>query len=256
MGPCTTSAWIWRHLPELHAATRPLYGEQKNLIVWSKTNPAQGSLYRSQHELIALYKVGTASHTNNVELGRHGRNRSNVWTYSGVNTFKGAGDLALHPTVKPVALVVDAIKDVTRRGAIVLDPFSRQRYDLAGCGEDGTRGAGARTRPGLCRCRYPALAGLHGTGRHSRRYGRDLGRGPVGSYGPCPARGGCVMADATNSAMIKPKRRTGYEVGYGKPPADHRFRKGHSGNPRGRPRGKSVPLGRRDLLDAFTQAAA
>ncbi len=64
-----------------HSKTRPLYGEQKNLIVWSKTNPRQGSLYRSQHELIALYKVGTASHTNNVELGRHGRNRSNVWTY-------------------------------------------------------------------------------------------------------------------------------------------------------------------------------
>ncbi|KQT13070.1 DNA methylase N-4 [Methylobacterium sp. Leaf399] len=114
----------WRHLPELHGATCGLYSEQKNLIVWSKTNPGQGSLYRSQHELIALYKVGTASHTNNVELGRHGRNRSNVWSYSGVNTFKGAGDLALHPTVKPVALVVDAIKDVTRRGAIVLDPFS------------------------------------------------------------------------------------------------------------------------------------
>ncbi|WP_244483671.1 DNA methyltransferase [Methylobacterium sp. Leaf91] len=134
--------------------------------MWSKTNPGQGSLYRSQHELIALYKVGTASHTNNVELGRHGRNRSNVWTYSGANTFKGAGDLALHPTVKPVALVVDAIKDVTRRGAIVLDPFSGSGTTLLAAEKTGTRsmsmslsGAGrpsraatpfstARTRPG------------------------------------------------------------------------------------------------------------
>jgi DNA modification methylase len=115
----------WRHQPELHDAGKAVYGTQLNLIVWKKNNAGQGSFYRSQHELIYLFKKGTASHTNNIQLGRHGRNRSNVWEYPGVNSF-GAGrleTLALHPTVKPVALISDAMRDCSRRGDIILDPF-------------------------------------------------------------------------------------------------------------------------------------
>jgi DNA modification methylase len=115
----------WRHIGELLTAGRTVYGSPKNVIVWVKNNGGQGSLYRSQHELIGLFKVGDGEHVNNIELGRFGRNRSNVWTYAGVNTFKAGRQLELdiHPTVKPVALVADAIKDVTGRNAIVLDPF-------------------------------------------------------------------------------------------------------------------------------------
>ena len=84
-----------------------------------------GSLYRSKHELVFVYRVGTAPHLNMVELGRHGRNRSNVWEYASVNSLRGnrREDLALHPTVKPTGLVADAIMDVTRRGDLVLDLF-------------------------------------------------------------------------------------------------------------------------------------
>jgi DNA modification methylase len=93
-------------------------------VVWKKSNGGMGTFYRSQHELVFVYKVGTAPHTNTFGLGDTGRYRTNVWDYPGVNSF-GANqkDLALHPTVKPVALVVDAIKDVTKRGDIVLDGF-------------------------------------------------------------------------------------------------------------------------------------
>jgi DNA modification methylase len=115
----------WRHLGELHAAGEEIFGLLQNLVVWNKTNAGQGSFYRSQHELIFVYKNGDAPHLNNIELGRHGRNRSNVWTYAGVNTFrKGRLDeLLIHPTMKPIALVADAIKDCSRRGEIILDPF-------------------------------------------------------------------------------------------------------------------------------------
>lgn len=97
----------------------------KNLVVWNKTNAGQGSFYRSQHELIFVFKNGDDAHTNNFELGQHGRNRSNVWTYPGVNAFRAGrlDELSLHPTVKPVALVADAMRDCSRRGDIVLDPF-------------------------------------------------------------------------------------------------------------------------------------
>ena len=97
-----------------------------NLVVWNKTNAGQGSFYRSQHELIGVFRVGEHPHKNNVELGRFGRNRTNVWTYPGVNTF-GRGRmeaLAAHPTVKPVALVGDALLDCTSRGDVVLDQCS------------------------------------------------------------------------------------------------------------------------------------
>ena len=115
----------WRHIGELLEAAGTVYGETLNLAVWVKTNAGQGSFYRSQHELVGVFRVGNAAHLNNVELGRHGRSRSNVWHYAGVNTFRAGrlDDLTSHPTVKPVALVADAIKDVTRRRDIVLDTF-------------------------------------------------------------------------------------------------------------------------------------
>lgn len=102
-------------MPEILAAGAAAYGELKNLCVWAKSNGGMGSLYRSRHELVFVFKSGTGSHINNVELGRHGRYRTNVWAYPEVNAF-GAGreDLALHPTVKPVALAADAILDCSR----------------------------------------------------------------------------------------------------------------------------------------------
>lgn len=115
----------WRHIAETITVGKGVYGELKNLIVWVKTNAGQGSFYRSQHELICAFKNGEAPHLNNIEQGKHGRARSNVWTYAGVNTFRKERlqDLSVHPTVKPLALVTDAIKDCTRRGDIILDPF-------------------------------------------------------------------------------------------------------------------------------------
>jgi DNA modification methylase len=115
----------WRHISELIEAGRDLYGDLLNLIVWVKSNAGQGSFYRSQHEFIGVFRVGEEPHRNNIELGRFGRNRSNVWIYAGVNTFgKGRMEaLAAHPTVKPVALVADALLDCTARGDVVLDQF-------------------------------------------------------------------------------------------------------------------------------------
>ena len=116
----------WRHIDDLIEAGRLIYDEMLNLIVWAKTNAGQGSLYRSQHELIGVFRVSGGKHRNNVELGRFGRNRSNVWHYAGANVFGGDRDknLASHPTVKPVPLVADALLDCTARGDIVLDQFS------------------------------------------------------------------------------------------------------------------------------------
>jgi DNA modification methylase len=97
-----------------------------NLVVWNKSNAGQGSFYRSQHELIGVFRSGGRPHRNNVELGRFGRNRSNLWTYAGANTFgkDRMKSLAMHPTVKPTALVADALLDCTARGDIVLDQFA------------------------------------------------------------------------------------------------------------------------------------
>jgi DNA modification methylase len=115
----------WRHMWEMLTAGRNVYNELKNLCVWNKTNAGMGSFYRSKHELVFVWKSGTASHTNNFELGQFGRNRTNVWDYAGVNTMRAGRleELAMHPTVKPVALVSDALKDCSRHGGLVLDPF-------------------------------------------------------------------------------------------------------------------------------------
>jgi DNA modification methylase len=115
----------WRHVEELFVAGREVYGAAINLCVWNKTNAGQRSFYRSRHELVGVFRVGDTGNQNNIELGCHGRNRSNVWTYPGVNSF-GAGRaeaLASHPTAKPVALVADALLDCTSRNDLVLDSF-------------------------------------------------------------------------------------------------------------------------------------
>jgi DNA modification methylase len=115
----------WRHLPELLNAALPKYAEWKNLLVWNKTNAGQGSFYRSKHELIAVFKKGRAAHINNFGLGAKGRYRANVLDYPSVNSLHPAraGDLSLHPTVKPVALVADLMRDCSHRNGIILDAF-------------------------------------------------------------------------------------------------------------------------------------
>jgi DNA modification methylase len=108
-----------------------------------------GSLYRSKHELVLVFKAGTKSHTNNVELGRHGRNRTNVWEYAGVNTFRTGrlDELTMHPTVKQVALIADAIKDASKRTNVVLDPFCGSGSTLIAAEKTGRRGYGIEIDP-------------------------------------------------------------------------------------------------------------
>jgi DNA modification methylase len=117
----------WRHIHEMSIAGRRAYDSLANLCVWTKTNAGMGSLYRSQHELVFVFKKGTAPHRNDVQLGKYGRSRTNSWTYPGANSFGRGGEegdlLALHPTVKPVALIADVLLDASARGDLVLDPF-------------------------------------------------------------------------------------------------------------------------------------
>jgi DNA modification methylase len=131
----------WRHMGELLVAGEAVFSELKNLCVWNKTNGGMGSFYRSKHELVLVFKVGRAPHTNTFGLGDTGRYRTNVWDYAGVNTLRSgrAEELALHPTVKPVALVADAIKDCSRRGELVLDPFAGSGTTLIAAEKTGRR---------------------------------------------------------------------------------------------------------------------
>ena len=122
----------WRHVEEISRAGH-VYDEFKNICVWNKTNAGMGSLYRSKHEFIFVYKNGEGKHINNIELGSKGRYRTNVWDYAGVNTFKNTNLLKLHPTVKPVELIWDAILDVSKRGDIVLDSFLGSGSTLIAC---------------------------------------------------------------------------------------------------------------------------
>ena len=139
----------WRHNGEVLQAASTIYSEQKNLCVWSKTNAGTGSLYRSQHELIFVFKNGTAAHVNNVKLGRFGRNRTNVWSYPGANSFGKQRDaeIAMHPTAKPVALVADAILDCSRRGDIILDAFAGVGTTLIAAEQTGRHGYGIEIDP-------------------------------------------------------------------------------------------------------------
>ena len=140
----------WRHMDDVTSVGHTVYGELLNLCVWNKSNAGMGSLYRSKHELMFVFRVGAAPHFNAVELGRHGRNRTNVWDYASVNSLAGSRreDLALHPTVKPTALVADAIQDVTRRGELVLDTFLGSGTTLIAAERTGRRFRGLDIDPG------------------------------------------------------------------------------------------------------------
>jgi DNA modification methylase len=140
-------------MTELLAAGREADADLQNLCVWVKDNGGMGSLYRSQHELVFVFKTGSGPHRNNVQLGRFGRNRSNVWRYPGVNSFSRKTEegnllvLALHPTVKPVALVADAILDCTARGDVVLDGFLGSGTTVIAAERTGRRGFGTEFDP-------------------------------------------------------------------------------------------------------------
>lgn len=142
----------WRHLFELTVAGRNNGLELKNLIVWAKDNAGMGSFYRSKHELCFVFKNGEGPHVNTFELGQHGRYRTNVWEYAGVNTFRSgrADDLAMHPTVKPTAMMADAIRDVTKRGAVVLDPFAGSGTTLIAAEKTGRLACAIECDPHYC----------------------------------------------------------------------------------------------------------
>ncbi|MGY4615465.1 DNA modification methylase [Bradyrhizobium sp. USDA 4472] len=131
----------WRHTPDLLAAGAAVFSELKNICVWNKSNAGMGSLYRSQHEFIFVYKFGTAPHINNIALGRHGRNRTNVWNYVSQSALSGTAKskLALHPTVKPVAMVADAIRDCSKPRDIILDPFGGAGTTMIAAEKTGRR---------------------------------------------------------------------------------------------------------------------
>ena len=128
------------------------YSELKNLIVWVKDNGGMGAFYRSRHELIFAFKNGLLPHINSFELGQHGRYRTNVWQYRGVNTLKSGrlDELAMHPTVKPVAMIADAIKDVSRRGSVVLDLFGGSGSTLVAAHKTGRRARLCELDPLYC----------------------------------------------------------------------------------------------------------
>jgi len=206
----------WRHIEELMAAGRGVYGELKNLCVWVKDNAGMGSLYRSQHELVFVFKQGRDAHRNNAQLGQFGRNRSNVWRYPGANSFARCGEegnlSTLHPTVKPVAMIADAILDCSARGEVVLDAFLGSGTTVMAADRTGRRCYGLELDPACVDTivrRWQALIG--GSARHaaSGRSFDDLAR----------------EAEAANAA----EKQRDYEVGYRKPPGHTRFTKGRSG---------------------------
>ncbi len=140
----------WRHVEEMMKAGRAVYSDLKNICIWSKDNAGMGSFYRSQHELVFVWKVGTAPHLNTVELGKNGRYRTNIWNYRGATKTGADAELAMHPTVKPVTMIMDAIKDTSRRGEIVLDPFGGSGSTLIAAERTRRHARLIEYEPGYC----------------------------------------------------------------------------------------------------------
>lgn len=155
----------WRHLPEIIEAGQSTYSAMLNMCIWVKNQAGMGSLYRSQHELAMIYKNGTASHQNNVQLGRFGRYRTNVWQYGGIQTMRHGeeGDLlAMHPTVKPTQMIADAILDCSKRHDIILDPFLGSGTTLLACERVRRRCYGMELAPNYVDtaiCRWQIMTG-------------------------------------------------------------------------------------------------
>jgi DNA modification methylase len=142
----------WRHLSEILVAGRKVFSELKNVCVWVNPNGGTGTFYRSRHQLVFIWKHGKSSHRNTFELGQYGRFRTNVWEYAGVNSFKTdrLNELEMHPTVKPVAMIADAIKDCSRRGDLILDPFSGSGTTIAAAQRTGRRARAIEIDPNYC----------------------------------------------------------------------------------------------------------
>lgn len=185
----------WRHLTEVMAAGKAVYSELKNVCVWNKDNGGMGSFYRSQHEFVFVFKIGTARHINTIELGRSGRYRTNVWNYAGVNTMRSGRlqDLAMHPTVKPVALVADAIRDCSRRSDIVLDPFAGSGTTIIAAQKTGRRARGLEIDPlyvDVAIRRWQTFSGkqaIHETGRTFDELARVRESSSEGCHPPAKA---------------------------------------------------------------------
>lgn len=164
----------WRHMREMLDAGERVYDSLRNLVVWNKDNGGMGSFYRSKHELIFVFRKGNAPHINNFALGQHGRYRTNVWDYAGVNSLKAERDeeLAMHPTVKPVAMVTDAMLDCSLRGGIVLDAFSGSGTTIMAAEQTGRVARAVEMDP-----RYVDVAVRRWqtlTGQNAILYGSDL----------------------------------------------------------------------------------
>ena len=140
----------WRHMSEMLEAGEVVYSGLQNMCVWAKDNAGMGSFYRSQHELVFVWKVGTEPHLNTVELGKNGRYRTNVWNYRGASKTGSNAELAMHPTVKPVPMIMDAIKDASRRGEIVLDAFGGSGSTLIAAEKTGRMARLIELEPGYC----------------------------------------------------------------------------------------------------------
>lgn len=173
----------WRHMSELLAAGATVFTELKNLVVWNKTNAGMGTFYRSKHELIFVFKQGTAKHTNTFGLGDTGRYRTNVWDYAGISSLSKdrAEELAMHPTVKPVSMIADAIKDCSKRGDIVLDCFGGSGSTLIAAEKTGRKARLIEFEPEYCDTtirrwqNYTGLEATHlGSGKAFRVCEEDL----------------------------------------------------------------------------------
>jgi DNA modification methylase len=140
----------WRHIGEMLGAGDEVYSELKNVCVWAKDNGGMGAFYRSQHELVFVWKWGNQPHLNNVELGKNGRYRTNVWEYPAASKTGKNSDLSMHPTVKPVPMIVDAIKDTSRRGDIVLDAFGGSGSTLIAAEKSRRRARLIELEPRYC----------------------------------------------------------------------------------------------------------
>lgn len=169
----------WRHMGELLAAGKAVFSELKNVCVWNKRNGGMSAFYRSKHEMVFVYKIGTAPHTNNFGLGDTGRYRTNVWDYAGVSSMSSsrAEELEMHPTVKPVALVIDALKDCSKRGEIVLDPFGGSGTTLIAAEKCGRTARLIEYEPRYCDtiiARYEKVTGKQATLASSRASFEDV----------------------------------------------------------------------------------